>query len=65
MQTNANRLPSFLQRRRTGEGKQQIQRAREIAASLGLRVAARYLQRRNWTFEGAHYILLGYWPRKD
>lgn len=42
----------------------QIRRARTIMRSLGLRIAARYLQRRGWCFEAVHFVLLGKEPRK-
>lgn len=43
---------------------QELQRARIIARTLGLRIAARYMQKRGWSFEAAHYNLLGYAPRE-
>lgn len=43
---------------------EQIKRARAIKKSLGTVVAAKYLKKRGWSFEGAHYILLDCYPRK-
>lgn len=37
----------------------QIDRARAIRRSLGIKVAARYLRKRGWSLEAALYILLG------
>lgn len=36
-----------------------IPRARNIAKSLGYKVAGRYLARRGWSIEAARWILLG------
>lgn len=43
----------------TKNGITQIERARIIKRTLGIKVAARYLARRNWTVESACFILLG------
>lgn len=41
------------------EKQKQIKRALVIGASLGTRVAARYLALRGWSIEAALYVLLG------
>ena len=41
------------------EKQKQINRARVIGASLGTRVAARYMYLRGWSLEAALYVLLG------
>lgn len=37
----------------------EIERARKIATTLGIPVAAKYLKNRNWSIEAAMWILLG------
>jgi hypothetical protein len=37
----------------------EIERARKIAATLGVYTAAKYLNNRGWSLEAAQYILLG------
>jgi hypothetical protein len=39
--------------------RKEIQKARNIRKSLGLKVAAKYLKNRGWSVEAAVYILLG------
>lgn len=41
------------------EKQKQIKRALVIGASLGVKVAARYLALRGWSLEAALYVLLG------
>jgi len=41
------------------EKQKEIKRALVIGASLGTRVAARYLALRGWSIEAALYVLLG------
>lgn len=43
----------------TKGGVTEVERARKIAASLGVRTAARYLALRHWSIDAARYILLG------
>lgn len=38
---------------------QEIARAKNIAKSLGVFTAARYMCKRNWSIEAALYVLLG------
>lgn len=44
---------------KAAQGRTQIERARQIKATLGLVTAARYLAKRNWSVEAAVFILLG------
>jgi hypothetical protein len=37
----------------------QLDIARRIARTLGVRCAAKYMQRRGWSLESARYVLLG------
>jgi hypothetical protein len=39
--------------------RKEIQKARNIRKSLGLKVAAKYLKNRGWSVEAAVWILLG------
>lgn len=39
-------------------------KARQIARTLGMRVAAKYLRNRGMSFEGALWLLLGASPRE-
>jgi hypothetical protein len=41
------------------QNKSQPEKAREIARTLGIYNAARYLWKRNWSVEAAVFILLG------
>lgn len=41
------------------QGRTEITQARSIQKSLGTKVAARYLAKREWSIEAALYILLG------
>lgn len=41
------------------QGRTQIEKARNIARTLGVRHAAKYLCNRDWSIESALFILLG------
>ena len=41
------------------QGATEIERAKSIAKTLGVFIAARYLAKRNWSIDAARFVLLG------